>query len=189
MRYILVSIFLGYRHISSRGSAVQSPHRWGARSCSRGCLWWPGGSRGAAAGTAAGSRRSARRRRGEQPAQQAEFYVTITTVLQCCSNISGNMSQPPQIYVAMCVNVLLQLQGELINFCVVSTHVTLGDKSDKATKIACNQIFYLKVCIETLLVGYFRESILCFDKNSLDDVSFTVQKGCNVFCIKGCKKF
>ena len=112
-----------------------------------------------------------------------------TTVLQCCSNISGNMSQPPQIYVAMCVNVLLQLQGELINFCVVSTHVTLGDKSDKATEIACNQIFYLKVCIETLLVGYFRESILCFDKNSLDDVSFTVQKGCNVFCIKGCKKF
>ena len=112
-----------------------------------------------------------------------------TTVLPCCSNISGNMSQPPQIYVAMCVNVLLQLQGELINFCVVSTHVTLGDKPDKATKIACKQILYLKVCIETLLVGYFRESILCFDKNSLDDVSFTVQKGCNVFCIKGCKKF
>ena len=99
------------------------------------------------------------------------------------------MSQPPQIYVAMCVNVLLQLQGELINFCVVSTHVTLGDKSDKATKIACKQIYHLKVFIDTLLVGYFRESILCFDKNSLDDVSFTVQKGCNVFCIKGCKKF
>ena len=80
--FSLVFIFLGYRHIS-RGSAVQSPHRWGARSCSRGCLWWPGGSRGAAAGTATGSRRSARRRRGEQPAHQP-CYVTInsTAMLQ-----------------------------------------------------------------------------------------------------------
>ena len=123
--------------IGTSVSRVQSPHRWGARSCSRGCLGWPGGSRGAATGTAAGSRRSARRRRGEQPAQQAWSYVTI---MHCCSNISGNMSQPPQIYVAMCVNVLLQLQGELINFCVVSTHVTLGHKLDKATNIACKQI-------------------------------------------------
>ena len=140
--------------IGTSVSRVQSPHRWGARSCSRGCLGWPGGSRGAGAGTAAGSRRSARRRRGEQPAQQAWSYVTI---MQCCSNISGNMSQPPQIYVAMCVNVLLQLQGELINFCVVSTHVTLGDK---ATKIASYIIYCLKVFIETLLVSYFRGSIL-----------------------------
>ena len=84
----------------------------------------------------------------------------------------------------MCVNVLLQLQGELINFCVVSTHVTLGGKSDKATKIA-NKYISLKRYLLVIL-----EKVYCaLTKNSLDDVSFAVQKGCNVFCIKGCKKF